>query len=878
MSLVNYYSSSDDENSGDDDKTEDYVESEIGSSSSAADSSNLDRQAASKPSLFRSLPAPRSSQISIPEEAERTQPSNVHQESSSLRRLGSLNLPLPKKRSKQPIKITAPSLPQMNSDDEDDEPASKKQKPATTNYNLIHHGRRNSLLQFAIGSHVGAIHTATAEHRDPSNRHALASPSSLASRLLDVKHGKEMKEHTLEELVEVSRFAMEKLQKKLELQRKQFSLLSEDSLMGQGSGAPHPVRDSSPASAAPSQQGVIHAVPPGWHLQANPVVNTTLHPGLSSILQTPNFEPPKGMLTSQTFPFALPLGSRGSIANNLPMSISSSAPVNLASVGPQVAVARSEVTAAVAEAPIPKSQTPPKQTLCSPSKEPDSEAHSNCCAACLNRIDVLECKVKKILEHLNSKNLKTDQPSPSSGPFPVSLAYSSQGLVHDTTPDIQSPKRFPSQTLAQLSQDFQTPFLGTHHEHSSPPTMPKPKVVYPRPVGESSSAGIPSQPFISDQYDYQSLMRFKGGSRIRTELEQVAVHNFKNTKDSGNQATTHTGEDSEMFDQSQLQAVIYSAAVFESLPPKIQTVLNVLEKNENGSVTRLEVKQDILISLTPYVKDRSSIARRLADVLFTDDERCICNCSGWRKPAALDPIRMQALTDAVFKLCPAIEGHKKNLWHDCVKAIDAASRHIVRIRKNKGKAPRQGKWLPFGIKSRQDRLNIVAPMVEIDPASDTIDYDNLPARLKSILYVTHRDSFGKAIKVQLTDSYLAPFCYLSKSRLTVACQLADTLFTQKERLGASCFSGQGKRLLDPLRMDALREATFKICPSSIMEQKQLWSTCMKAIDRLSVIPEIIETIPVSPECVSDTDNTLIKTEHVLEDGSSFYGHQFMSSD
>ncbi|XP_033634347.1 proline-rich protein PRCC-like isoform X2 [Asterias rubens] len=132
MSLVNYYSSSDDENSGDDDKTEDYVESEIGSSSSAADSSNSDRQTAPKPSLFRSLPAPRSSQISIPEEAERTQPSNVHQESSSLRRLGSLNLPLPKKRSKQPIKITAPSLPQMNSDDEDDEPASKKQKPATS--------------------------------------------------------------------------------------------------------------------------------------------------------------------------------------------------------------------------------------------------------------------------------------------------------------------------------------------------------------------------------------------------------------------------------------------------------------------------------------------------------------------------------------------------------------------------------------------------------------------------------------------------------------------------------------------------------------------------------------------------------------------------
>ena len=71
-------------------------------------------------------------------------------------------------------------------------------------------------------------------------------------------------------------------------------------------------------------------------------------------------------------------------------------------------------------------------------------------------------------------------------------------------------------------------------------------------------------------------------------------------------------------------------------------------------MTRLEVKQDILTSLTPYVKDRGSIARRLADVLSQMTRGVFCNCSGWRKPAALDPIRMQALTDAVFSCVPLL--------------------------------------------------------------------------------------------------------------------------------------------------------------------------------------------------------------------------------
>ena len=46
---------------------------------------------------------------------------------------------------------------------------------------------------------------------------------------------------------------------------------------------------------------------------------------------------------------------------------------------------------------------------------------------------------------------------------------------------------------------------------------------------------------------------------------------------------------------------------------------------------------------------------------------------------------------------------------------------------------------------------------------------------------------------------------------------------------------------------------------------------MKAIDRLTVIPEMMEASSVSPVCLSDSDDVPIKTEETFEDGNQLLG-------
>ncbi|XP_038072887.1 proline-rich protein PRCC-like isoform X2 [Patiria miniata] len=134
MSLVNYYSSSDDESSNGEEKTEEKPNVEFRSvkleehEESSAMSEHSEERPRTKSSLFSTLPAPKSSERDVPEESGSFPAPATGTTSSSMG--GLLNLPAPKKKSAQPIKITAPSLPEINSDDEDDEPVTKKAKPA----------------------------------------------------------------------------------------------------------------------------------------------------------------------------------------------------------------------------------------------------------------------------------------------------------------------------------------------------------------------------------------------------------------------------------------------------------------------------------------------------------------------------------------------------------------------------------------------------------------------------------------------------------------------------------------------------------------------------------------------------------------------------
>ncbi|XP_072033103.1 uncharacterized protein [Amphiura filiformis] len=64
------------------------------------------------------------------------------------------------------------------------------------------------------------------------------------------------------------------------------------------------------------------------------------------------------------------------------------------------------------------------------------------------------------------------------------------------------------------------------------------------------------------------------------------------------------------------------------------------------------VKEEVLWMLRQKSDDRQFIARRLANLLFTKQERRISNCHGRRHKRPLDPVRLDAIKRAVFKINP----------------------------------------------------------------------------------------------------------------------------------------------------------------------------------------------------------------------------------
>ena len=80
-------------------------------------------------------------------------------------------------------------------------------------------------------------------------------------------------------------------------------------------------------------------------------------------------------------------------------------------------------------------------------------------------------------------------------------------------------------------------------------------------------------------------------------------------------------------------------------------------------------------------------------MLFTEEERITRNCNGVNKPP-LDPIRMQALKDAVFyiKFCPVSE--RRAAWKNCITTIDTFNRDFRQrkeARKKKGNKEKKRK-------------------------------------------------------------------------------------------------------------------------------------------------------------------------------------------
>ena len=82
---------------------------------------------------------------------------------------------------------------------------------------------------------------------------------------------------------------------------------------------------------------------------------------------------------------------------------------------------------------------------------------------------------------------------------------------------------------------------------------------------------------------------------------------------------------------------------------------------------------------------REKLAKELIKILFTEEERISMNCNGINKPK-LDPVRMDAVKEAVFdiQMCPLSE--RRAAWKKCVTVIDSFDRDFKRRKEKEAKS------------------------------------------------------------------------------------------------------------------------------------------------------------------------------------------------
>ena len=73
---------------------------------------------------------------------------------------------------------------------------------------------------------------------------------------------------------------------------------------------------------------------------------------------------------------------------------------------------------------------------------------------------------------------------------------------------------------------------------------------------------------------------------------------------------------------------------------------------------------------------RRNFAKRLAEFIYSKEERRRSNVNGRAGKDKLSPKRMEELKAAVFNQYPAEGETEKAAWADCVRAIDEAGRKL----------------------------------------------------------------------------------------------------------------------------------------------------------------------------------------------------------
>ena len=113
--------------------------------------------------------------------------------------------------------------------------------------------------------------------------------------------------------------------------------------------------------------------------------------------------------------------------------------------------------------------------------------------------------------------------------------------------------------------------------------------------------------------------------------------------------------------------------------------------------------------------------------------------------------------------------------------------------------------------------------------SDATEQSNI----EQCLDVIEINTEGKATRYKVKDGILDALKPHKNDRPYVARRLTDLLFTKVERTTSNVKGLKNKKMLDPQRMAAVKDGTFKVCEAKKEDQAALWKECIRSIDSAS---------------------------------------------
>ncbi|XP_072016271.1 uncharacterized protein [Amphiura filiformis] len=245
-----------------------------------------------------------------------------------------------------------------------------------------------------------------------------------------------------------------------------------------------------------------------------------------------------------------------------------------------------------------------------------------------------------------------------------------------------------------------------------------------------------------------------------------------------------------------------------SSQPQMKPTVTMFDVNQSLVWTpsgKVDLEENVKFSLYAYAKNPNIVARKLASMLFTTQERVKSNCMGSKGQDRMDPIRMQLLKSTVFEVCGITPDEQIEVWKAIKLAVDASNR-VVRFNLNKDTSG--GKNLKKRCPGRIPTMKESRTMQDVNQS-----LAKLPGG-----YI--------ALRIHVKES-LVPYAGNMK---TVTRMLATRLFTVSERVNGNCTGGRGKNQLDHARLELLKSTVFEVCGVSYAERDKVWKDIKAAVD------------------------------------------------